>query len=253
MSEVETCSFQAELVLLDEICCHVGVDNRDIELPNISRFSNFNRLIRATAFYLRMREVLALPRKEKPAEFSIDVHHMKNASNLWFKQVQNEAFAEEITWLRNKGFVKQSSPLCQYSPFQDSEGILRMRGRVQDTYQPYEVNNPIILPNNHPLVTMLISLYHGANARQGVDTVINNLRQRYRILSVRSQVKRFIHECIKCKEMRQKPNTTMIAELPPERTTPSVFPFTYTGTDYCGPFHVKVDKRLEKRYVVIFT
>ncbi|XP_062714295.1 uncharacterized protein LOC115268175 [Aedes albopictus] len=90
-------------------------------------------------------------------------------------------------------------------------------------------------------------------SQMGLETVVNNLRQRYRILKMKSQVKKMIRGCIKCRELRAKPCVAQMGNLPPERTSPGVFAFCYTGIDYCGPLTVKVGRHLEKRWIVLFT
>jgi len=45
----------------------------------------------------------------------------------------------------------------------------------------------------------------------------------------------------------------MMGELPLERLTPNIRPFTYVGMDYFGPMHIKTGKKKEKRYGVLFT
>lgn len=44
-----------------------------------------------------------------------------------------------------------------------------------------------------------------------------------------------------------------MGQLPSDRLTPNVRPFTYTGVDYFGPMHVTVGRRREKRWVALFT
>lgn len=44
-----------------------------------------------------------------------------------------------------------------------------------------------------------------------------------------------------------------MGQLPIDRLTPHVRPFTYTGVDYFGPMPVTVGRRREQRYVALFT
>ncbi|XP_062704637.1 uncharacterized protein LOC115265178 [Aedes albopictus] len=254
LSPAEFVNFHAELIVdtsVDSLCCTVSEDCL-MDLPEIERFSDFNRLIRSTAYYLRMRRILVLPKNEKPKRLNITVHDMNEARNAWYRKIQSEVFGEELRSLKQTGFVKSSSRLKSYSPFIHN-GIVRMRGRVQDCSKPFDVNNPIILPDNHPFSNLLIRMYHVANAHQGLETVINNIKERHRILKIRSQVKKLTMSCIKCRELRAKPTVPQMGNLPPERTTPFVFPFSNTGIDYFGPMSVKVGRRVEKRWVVLFT
>lgn len=45
----------------------------------------------------------------------------------------------------------------------------------------------------------------------------------------------------------------MMGQLPVDRVTPFVRPFSYTGLDYFGPLHVTIGRRNEKRWVALFT
>nr|XP_029724130.1 uncharacterized protein LOC115264526 [Aedes albopictus] len=214
LSPAEFVNFHAELIVdtsVDSLCCTVSEDCL-MDLPEIERFSDFNRLIRTTAYYLKMRKILVLPKTEKPKRLNITVHDMEDARNVWYRKVQSEVFGEEMRSLVHTGFVKSSSRLKSYSPF-ICNGINRMRGRVQESNKPFDVNNPVILPDNHPFSNLLIRMFHIANGHQGLETVVNNIKQRHRILKIRSQVKKYTVSCIKCRELRAKPTVPQM--VPP--------------------------------------
>ncbi|XP_055605435.1 uncharacterized protein LOC129753627 [Uranotaenia lowii] len=191
LTNEEAINFNADIEVEDNllICLQISTQ-KCFDLPDITRFSDFNRLTRSTAYYLKMLKILALPKSEKPERFSIDVNDINQARMMLYQKVQAEAFGEELVLLKKQDFVKRTSRLFAYSPFLH-EGIIRMRGRVQDSSQPFEVNNPVILPDNHHFTNLLIKMYHIANGHQGTETIINNLNQRHRILKIRSQVKKF--------------------------------------------------------------
>ncbi|XP_055586495.1 uncharacterized protein LOC129739122 [Uranotaenia lowii] len=251
LSEEDLVCFQKEVEAEYFIGLQALNQNCD-DLPDISRFSDFNRLIRTTAYYLKMKKMLALPREDKPKFLKIDIHDMTEARIMWYKRVQRDSFSDDIVSLKATGFVRRSSKLYKFSPF-ICEDVIRMKGRIQDEHTPFEVNNPVLLPNNHEFTKLLIRTFHIANGHQGIETVINNLNNRYRILKCRSQVKKVSRECVRCQELRGKPNVTQMGNLPSERTTPFVYPFTNTGIDYFGPLFVKVRRNLEKRWIVLFT
>ncbi|XP_062557225.1 uncharacterized protein LOC134222096 [Armigeres subalbatus] len=206
MSTAELVNFQSEIIVdsSTNLLCYTVHEEASIELPDISRFSDFNRLIRSTAYYLKMRKLLVLPRSEKPDRLTLSVQEISDARNNWYKKVQAEVFGSELFNLKKTGYVKANSRLRTYSPFLHN-GIIRMRGRVQDNNQSFEVNNPVILPDNHPFSTLIIRMYHIANAHQGLEAVINNVKERHRILKIRSQVKKYALSCVRCRELRAKP------------------------------------------------
>ncbi|XP_065086764.1 uncharacterized protein LOC135708586 [Ochlerotatus camptorhynchus] len=203
MSSSELINFHTEVIAdvsVDPMCCTV-VEVELVDLPDIERFSDFNRLIRSTAYYLKMRKILALPKCKKPRCLTIFVNDMDEAKSAWYRKVQSQIFCEDLRSLKQTGFVKSNSRLKTYSPFLEN-GIIRMRGRVQDDGKSFEVNNPVILPDNHQFSTLLIRMYHIANAHQGMETVVNNIKERHRILKIRSQVKKNTMSCVKCPSFR---------------------------------------------------
>ncbi|XP_062537796.1 uncharacterized protein LOC134206123 [Armigeres subalbatus] len=143
MSTAELVNFQSEIIVdsSTNLLCYTVHEEASIELPDISRFSDFNRLIRSTAYYLKMRKLLVLPRSEKPDRLTLSVQEISDARNNWYKKVQAEVFGSELFNLKKTGYVKANSRLRTYSPFLHN-GIIRMRGRVQDNNQSFEVNNP---------------------------------------------------------------------------------------------------------------
>ncbi|XP_058818122.1 uncharacterized protein LOC131685002 [Topomyia yanbarensis] len=59
--------------------------------------------------------------------------------------------------------------------------------------------------------------------------------------------------CQECKIRKCKPIIPKMAPLPVERLTPYCKPFSYVGLDYFGPIDVTVGRRVEKRWVALFT
>ncbi|XP_058837502.1 uncharacterized protein LOC131693593 [Topomyia yanbarensis] len=197
MTADESINFHAETESCPEedLMCFQTSKVETLDLPDIKRFSDYNRLIRTTAYYLKMRKILSMSKNDKPKQFKIDVHDMTKAKDAWYRKVQQDEFNEEIKDLKFKGLVKKTSRLYTYSPFLHN-GIIRMRGRIQNDGCAFEVNNPVILPDKHDFTTLLIRLYNISNCHQGLETVINNLRQRYRILKLSSQVKKTASEVV---------------------------------------------------------
>lgn len=198
---------------------NIHTTNDDITLPDITRFSNYHRLIRATAYYLKMLDRLQMKKEEKPKEFKIDVQDMNRARNLWYRKVQLKAFLPEHQDLKKTGYARTHSRLKTFSPFLH-EGVIRMDGRMPNVLN-FEENNPIILPSKHPFTELLIKSHHEANLHVGVSTVVNNLRKKFRILKCRQAVKRVFVNCSTCK---QKKFTTQHVKMGP---LPKVLNQTY--------------------------
>lgn len=86
-----------------------------------------------------------------------------------------------------------------------------------------------------------------------MNLTINESRQKYWIIRVKSLFKKVKRKCLICKYDTIQPKTPLMGQLPPDRITPFVRPFTYTGVDLFGPFNVSIGRRREKRWAVLFT
>lgn len=252
LTQEELVCFHEEII--DQMFVGVFEVAQDFHLPDVERFSNFNRLIRATAYALKMFEAITSSKEEKPSKaelFNISVENMEEAKQYWYRKVQAEKYGDEIMDLMSQGFVKQKSALFTHSPFLHN-GILRLQGRVQDPLLTFEENNPVILPGKHRFTYLLMHEYHKRNNHCGTGTVINELRQYYDIIGVKVQVRKIFANCSICRKLRAKPRTPRMGELPIERVTPFVHAFQNVGLDYIGPFMVTVGRRHEKRWLALF-
>lgn len=85
------------------------------------------------------------------------------------------------------------------------------------------------------------------------ETVINELQQNYWILGLRKAIRTLVDKCSICKMMRALPPNPKMSSLPSSRLTYRFRPFTHCGVDYFGLFWVKIGRRREKRWGVLFT
>lgn len=217
MNRQEAISFHQEVT--DNIFLGVSIKQALSKcVPKLDRFSNFNRLIRATAYTLKIVKNLEMAKNKRPPQLVIDIADLRKARKLWYQIVQHEVYGDEINDLKAHKFVRKSSPLYTHSPFLH-EGFLRLQGRVQDSNANFDETNPIILPGKHPFTFLLIKFYHEQNLHGGVATVINNLRVNFDIIRCRNSVKRVFSSLLKFRILRARPKTPEMGDLPLERTT----------------------------------
>ncbi|WP_253302435.1 hypothetical protein [Wolbachia endosymbiont of Psylliodes chrysocephala] len=138
------------------------------------------------------------------------------------------------------------------SPFLDEFGILRLRSRIINDISGFE-KNPVILPHDHKYSELIVSFFHQKFNHQGVATVKNEIRQKYWIPRLSNLVKKTLRQCNVCKVLKTTPQVPIMGNLPLARTTPYVKPFSFCGINYFGPYLVKIGRRREKRYGVLFT
>ena len=111
----------------------------------------------------------------------------------------------------------------------------------------------MLLPKDHPISTRIVRHYHESLGHAGREHVLSALRQRFWILQARSLVRQILRKCISCRKRNETPMQQLMADLAKERLIPYKPPFTYTGVDFFGPFHVKHGRGSDKVYGCIFT
>ncbi|KAI4901166.1 hypothetical protein NFI96_006002 [Prochilodus magdalenae] len=112
--------------------------------------------------------------------------------------------------------------------------------------------HPIVLDSKHPVVKLLIRSYDEKLHHPGAERVYAEMRRRFWILRSREAIRRHQRACIECQRWRAKPAVPRMADLPEARLRLFKPAFHSTGTDCFGPFLVKVGRRLEKRWGILF-
>ncbi|CAH2089646.1 unnamed protein product [Euphydryas editha] len=82
---------------------------------------------------------------------------------------------------------------------------------------------------------------------------MNEIRQRFWVLGLRSAIKAVQHQCQWCKTKKARPQEIPTGNLPIERLMHGNPPFTCVGVDYFGPMTITVGRRHEKRWGALFT
>ncbi|KAI8422683.1 hypothetical protein MSG28_006454 [Choristoneura fumiferana] len=227
----------------------VSTDIPSVEpVPDPERFSSWLRLLRSTAAVLRF---IRRCKKRSDDDYC---ELMEQAERLLFRRVQSEAFAAEVSAIREGKCLPRSSRILKLSPYLDEHGVLRCGGRIGAALDvSSETKNPSILDGRHRVTRLLVRHFHIKAAHGNQETVVNNLRQRYWIIKMRPTVKQVAAGCMICRIKKAKPEMPVMGDLPPARVAHHQRAFTHCGVDLFGPMEVVVGRRREKRYGVIFT
>ncbi|XP_062707477.1 uncharacterized protein LOC134288004 [Aedes albopictus] len=227
-----------------------------LPLFQVAKFSVWNRLLRVAAATIRFIanvrcKTAGVDRSTGP--FSKD--ELLSASNLLYRQAQSEAFAEEIAMLSNtEKPIPKSSSIFTMNPFLDKNRVLRMHGRISACeYASTDARNPIILPKDHHISKLIVQDYHQRYHHRNHETVLNELRQVFRIPKLRGMFRKVKSDCQTCKNQRATPLLPPMADLPSARLAAYTRPFSYIGIDYFGPMTVAVGRKNEKRWGVLIT
>ncbi|XP_062704301.1 uncharacterized protein LOC134286665 [Aedes albopictus] len=228
-----------------------------VTVIDLKYFSSWERLLRTTARLFRyMDNLRKAVVKEKRKDGPLSMDELQRASGYLYRQVQQEAFSEEIGVLSGNEEHKlpKSSSLYNLSPFLDDHGILRMRGRIgKCEYAAMDTRNPVILPKDHCVTRLIVQNYHVKYHHCNHETVVNELRQVYHIPKLRVICKSIRTSCQQCINQRAAPVPPLMGDLPAARLAAFTRPFSFIGVDYFGPMYVTVGRRLEKRWGVLIT
>ncbi|XP_065886647.1 uncharacterized protein [Dysidea avara] len=161
------------------------------KILDCTRFSSFNSLLRTTAYVLRFINAC---RKDTTNDSTINLSaaELNHAEKCWIRCVQSQSFKEEIQCIL-KGDQSSSIRVKQFGLFLQ-EGILKCYGRINNSSLPLSSKQPILLPHNHPFVTLLVCHFHEVVKHGGVNDTLTALRERYWILRGRQIVKRIINQ-----------------------------------------------------------
>ncbi|XP_050076750.1 uncharacterized protein LOC126563931 [Anopheles maculipalpis] len=167
---------------------------------------------------------------------------------------QQDSFVEELHDLKRGKQVNTKSKLKWLYPYLDSQGVLRVGGRLGNANIPESTKHPIVLAASHRLSTLLAENIHRQKMHAGPQFMLATIQQKCWLIGGRNLVKNVYHRCHTC--FRNKPTLVKqaVADLPESRVTPTR-PFAVSGVDYCGPFLIKSTVRNRaptKAYIAIF-
>ncbi|XP_049329531.1 uncharacterized protein LOC125794101 [Astyanax mexicanus] len=226
----------------------------------LNNFSNWNKLRRAVAWFLKLKRILTqrvLKRKGalkgvEAGPMTHSVQDLEEAEESIVKFCQKQGFPQEIECLRNGKNVSRKSSIFRLDPVLD-HGILRVGGRLSRMAMPEEQKHPAILPKRHYISELLLQHIHKQVGHCGRNHILANLRKRYWIPCANSFAREIVNNCVPCRRNYARAGEQKMADLPIDRLTPDLPPFSHVGVDYFGPIEVRRGRGMAKRYGVIFT
>jgi hypothetical protein len=131
----------------------------------------------------------------------------------------------------------------------DENGLICVKTKLIFRDDTHYFRLPILLPNNHPLVELMIRNVHETNGHCGAQTLVGKLREKYWILQTRKAVRKVIHSCIKCRRFMAKAPESGPAALPNDRIKEAKV-FQVVGVDLAGPLFLLDNTKV---WIVLFT
>ena len=135
------------------------------------RFSSFLRMIRTTAwitrFINRLRKTTTESRKELTSA------ELQNAKMLWCQEIQKKHYSDVLQAISSR---KKNNFQRQLGLFADDDGILRCRGRFENTELSEGAKFPILLPRGERFTELLIQHIHCKQLHSGVSQTLSQIR-----------------------------------------------------------------------------
>lgn len=178
----------------------------------------------------------------------------QQAEMLIFKRMQQDRFPEELRLLEAGKPVRNSSRLLTLAPELDPEGgIIRVGGRLRRA-EALETSTIqlIVLDLAHPATKLLIQDYDARLCHPGPERVYAEIRRTFWLLRGREPIRRIQHLCKDCRRWKARPSVPKMADLLAARLHLFKLPFHSTGVDCFGPFQIKLGRRTEERWGIIF-
>ncbi|XP_064638288.1 uncharacterized protein LOC135494306 [Lineus longissimus] len=205
-------------------------------------YSSWPRLITVTALCLRfIGNLKAKVKKEDGKTGELEPGEREKAEKYWISTAQ-----EELTDWHTR---------CKdLAPFRDSEGMLRVGGRLRKSPLSYDENHPFLLPSLNHISKLLMRDVHWKNGHCGCESTLCHSRRKYWFVKGRTMARLIVRDCVVCRKCRKSPLVPWMADLPLERLQLFAPVYSTTGLDLFGPFLLKCGRnKVTKAWGAIFT
>lgn len=183
--------------------------------PILHKFSSLNLLITVTALCLRFKT---------KCKGLVSKLEYQQALTKWIQHAQCWMFANEYKALKKDRPIHCKSNILSLNPFMDSNGILRIDGRLENAREFLPMKHPILLPSDGHLTTLIMRDAHEKCMHGGVQVSLNYVRQVYWLMNGRQTFRKYIQNCVICARWRTKPKGQLMAPLPEAKVIHSYIP-----------------------------
>ncbi|GFW65168.1 integrase catalytic domain-containing protein [Trichonephila clavipes] len=259
LSPVKECEYSKELktgsssdIITSSVC--VSTNCVSSILSTLLRKSNsYMKIVRIFSYVLRFSN--NVNKRKLTLSGPLSATDIDQAETKLIRMVQEQVFLAEIKSLQSKGVVSPNSKLRNLNPFIDSDGLLRVGGRLSNSDLPYVNKHPAILPGNDNLTVQIIVHFHRKNLHTGASSLLHYVREKFWPLNGRSLCRKVVHVCLVCFKSRPLVTSQLMGNLPRDRVVPD-YPFNCSGVDFRGTFMIRYKNQgkgiLHKIYICVF-
>ncbi|UYV73931.1 hypothetical protein LAZ67_11001496 [Cordylochernes scorpioides] len=219
----------------------------------LSKYSSFTKLLRVMAWCKRF---INITRKQPTQRLSfLTSQDLKDSLLKIVKIIQRCEFTPEINACIKNIPLPRKSRLISLNIFIDSQGILRVGGRLRHSDLDIDQKHPMLIPKDHFVTKLIVLHYHLNNLHSGTQLTLSLIRNKFWIPSGRNLIKRVLNQCLVCLKSKSKAIHQIMGDLPKNRFLPGR-PFEKIGIDLAGPIQAKPmlkrSKVIFKFYIVLF-
>lgn len=228
-------------------------DNQTLVQQLTHKYSDFNRLQRIMAYIKRY--IHNLKSKNNKLTQWLSNQEIQSSLKCIVHNAQLEMFPDEYSILKLGKSLPHKNRLISLSPFLDSDGIIRVGGRLNNSPYDYNVKHPILMCSKHHLTKIMFQNVHRKLLHAGPQLLLANIRQNYWPLGGRNLSRVTVQKCVVCFRHKAQNLQPIMGQLPKSRSNLE-FPFLNSSVDYAGPILIADRKgrgcRLIKSYICIF-
>ena len=203
-----------------------------------SRLSRYSKVVRVFAwihrFYYNSKKLVESRNKD-----NLTCNEIKQAEIRIMRMIQAECFSEGANDARIKNL----------QPTTDEDNLIRLNTKIVFRDDMYNFRYPIILPERHEIVDLIINEKHAELNHAGVEITMSALREKFWILGGRKTIRSIISRCASCRRHDAKPLDSPPAPLPLNRIKDAAV-FEIVGIDFTGPLYLKGG---QKSWICLFT
>ncbi|XP_028314916.1 uncharacterized protein LOC114470784 [Gouania willdenowi] len=137
----------------------------------LSKFSSWSNAVKAVAQLIRRA-------KQIKSNTPTTVSEQENAENVIIRDVQCHTYGQEINLLKRGKRLPHHTKLYKLDIFMDSDGLLKVGGRLRHSPDNDSFKHPIVIPKDHYAAKLIISHCHNKVKHQGKGFTINEVRSK---------------------------------------------------------------------------
>ena len=181
---------------------HINLEASSAVDQLLSRSSCWIETLRRVSWVLKFVDwIKSLKNRVQPEEAQnrLSIEDLEKAKKRIVAVVQRRSFPAEMMSLEKGMHVQSSSPLIRLK-LMIKDGVMRVGGRLLLAPISDDAKNPMLLPKDHHISTILIRHIHESNGHCGIEQVLCHSREQFWIVKTRIAIKKVLTHCIHCRK-----------------------------------------------------